>query len=175
MSLTIQVHNSCGMLTVRSRSYLPVPGASGEIQISNYDTGSVSPLTNPTITFSGGGGYGSLNIDVDNLSDANGLYKICLIEGGVEQVCKPVLISCNVDCCLTDLTNELLACACDCPKCASTLAKAQKIFLLLQSARSAVELAQTADGSVNMGYYKDILNKYKKAVELCDSSCGCDC
>jgi len=69
----------------------------------------------------------------------------------------------------------LLACACDCPRCASTLAKAQKIFLLLRSAQSAVELAQTVEGSVNMGYYIDILNKYKKAVELCGSLCGCDC
>ena len=174
MSLTIQVHNSCKVLTVRSKSYLPVPGASGEIQISNYDTGAVvSP--NVAINFSGGGGYGVVNIDVDTLSSANGLYKICLIEGGNEQVCKPVLISCNVDCCLTDLTNTLLECACDCPKCASTLAKAQKIFLLLRSAQSAVELAQTVDGSVNMGYYIDILNKYNKAVELCGSLCGCDC
>ena len=65
--------------------------------------------------------------------------------------------------------------ACDCPKCATTLAKAQKIFLLLQSAQSAVDLANTTEGSVNMGYYKDILKKYEKAVELCDSSCGCDC
>ena len=51
----------------------------------------------------------------------------------------------------------------------------QKIFLLLQSALSAVDLANTMEGSVNMGYYIDILKKYKKAVELCDSSCGCDC
>jgi hypothetical protein len=174
MSLTIQVHNSCKVLTVRSKSYLTPPGTAGEIQISNYDTGAVvSP--NVAINFSGGGGYGVVNIDVDTLPTANGLYKVCLLEDGDEQVCKPVLISCNVDCCLTDLTNELLACACDCPRCASTLAKAQKIFLLLRSAQSAVELAQTVEGSVNMGYYIDILNKYKKAVELCGSLCGCDC
>jgi len=41
MSLTIQVHNSCKVLTVRSKSYLTPPGTAGEIQISNYDTGAV--------------------------------------------------------------------------------------------------------------------------------------
>ena len=174
MALNIKVHNSCQLLVIRSNSYLSTPGSSGEISIMNYDTADmVSP--NAIINFSGSGGYGVVNIDIDTLPSTSGLYKVCLIEGGVEQVCKPVLINCNVDCCITKLTNELLACACDCPKCATALAKAQKIFLLLQSAISAVELANTTEGSVNTGYYIDILDKYKKSVELCDSTCGCDC
>ena len=174
MSLSINVHDSCEVLIIRAQSYLDPPGTSGEISIMNYDTDDfLSP--NVAIQFSGGGGYGVVHIDTDSLPAPYGLYKVCLIEGDEEQVCKPVLIHCNVDCCITKLTNELLACACDCPKCATTLAKAQKIFLLLQSAISAVELANTVEGSVNTGYYIDILNKYKKAVELCDSTCGCDC
>ena len=174
MSLHISVHDSCEILVIRAKSYLDPAGTSGEISIMNYDTGDfLSPNVN--IQFSGSGGYGVVHIDTSSLPSQYGLYRICLIENGDEQVCKPVLIHCNVDCCITKLTNELLACACDCPKCATTLAKAQKIFLLLQSAISAVELSNTIEGSVNTGYYIDILNKYKKAVELCDSTCGCDC
>ena len=172
MSLSVQVHTSCEFLTIRSKSYLDPGGTDGTITITHYDTGA---SISTTIYFSGSGGYGVITVPIDNLSSQYGLYKICLIEDEEEQICKPVLISCDIDCCLTDLVNELLACACDCPKCASTLAKAQKIFLLLQSAQSAVDLANTTEGSVNMGYYKDILKKYEKAVELCDSSCGCDC
>ena len=172
MSLNVQVHTSCEFLTVRSKSYLDPAGTDGTIKITNYDTG--GSISVP-IYFTGSGGYGVVTVPTDNLPSQYGLYKICLIEDGEEQMCKPVLIACDVDCCLTDLVNELLACACDCPKCATSLAKAQKIFLLLQSAQSAVDLANTMEGAVNMGYYKDILNKYKKAVELCDSSCGCDC
>ena len=56
---------------------------------------------------------------------------------------------------------------------AKTMAKAQKVFLLLQSAQSAVEIASTDVN--NTGYYKDILAKYNKAKEICDNSCGCDC
>ena len=53
------------------------------------------------------------------------------------------------------------------------MAKAQKIFLLLQSAQSAVEIAGTDVN--NTGYHRDILDKYNKAKEICDNSCGCDC
>tara|TARA_R110002012_G_scaffold197044_1_gene365563 strand:+ start:477 stop:989 length:513 start_codon:yes stop_codon:yes gene_type:complete len=170
MSFNVKVSNDCKILVIHGKSY--VSGSSGEISITNVDTGAAI-FPNPVIVFSGANNVGSVHIDIGTFPSPNGLYKICLIENSVEQVCKPILIHCDLDCCLTKLTNELLACACDCPKCSTTLAKAQKIFLLLQSALSTVSIA-SADSS-NQGYYTDILNKYKKAVELCDSSCGCDC
>ena len=170
MALNINVTNDCKFLVVRGKSY--INGSSGEIQVTHYETGStMSP--NAVINFNGVNGSGVVNITTETLPNPNGLYQICLIENNTEQICLPVLIHCDLDCCLTKLTNELLACACDCPRCAITLAKAQKIFLLLQSANSNVAIA-TAD-PYNEGYYIDILRKYKKAVELCDSSCGCDC
>jgi len=170
MALNVQVTNNCKFITITAKSY--INGSTGEIFIQNVDTGALmSP--NRTIAFTGNNGTGKVTISVSDLPTLNGLYKICLIENGTEQVCKPMLIHCNLDCCLTKLTNELLDCACDCPKCSTTLAKSQKIFLLLQSAISTVSLASTV--SANTGYYEDILEKYKKALELCDSSCGCDC
>ena len=168
--LHVQVHTSCEFLTIRTKSY--INASSGTITITHYDTGAIYSTT---IYFSGQGGYGVITIPTSVLSSQYGLYKVCLIEEGEEQTCNPVLIACDIDCCLTDLVNELLACACDCPKCASSLAVAQKVFLLLQAANSSATLASATYGSTNPGYYQDISNKYQKAVELCDTSCGCDC
>ena len=70
------------------------------------------------------------------------------------------------------MTNELIDCSCDCARCSKTLAKAQKIYLLLESAASAVEIAADTQSDA---YYQDILSKYKKAREICDNNCGCDC
>ena len=119
-----------------------------------------------------GSGKGSINIPTDNLPTANGVYRACLSESGIEYSCIPILMHCDIDCCLVKLTNELIDCSCDCPRCASALAKAQKVFLLLKSAESAVEIAGATQSS---GYFEDISAKYLKAKEICDNSCGCDC
>ena len=89
-----------------------------------------------------------------------------------------VLLHCDIDCCLTKLTNELIDCSCDCAKCASSLAKAQKIFLLLNSASYAVKQASSSislNPGASSGHLLDANSKYLKATEVCDNSCGCDC
>tara|TARA_R100000315_G_C5165842_1_gene95613 strand:- start:54 stop:362 length:309 start_codon:yes stop_codon:yes gene_type:complete len=99
-----------------------------------------------------------------------------LEENGIIVSSKALLIHCDIDCCIVKLTNELLACECDCPKCSSALAKAQKVFLLLQSANAKVdEVNSEPRGSTVTGHYEDISDKYKKAREICDGSCGCEC
>ena len=167
MSLSIKVLNSCKFLQVRANRY-DSSVTTADVVIteveSNASYTAVMTYTN--------NGKGKILIPIDNLSASNGAFEICLVEGGIEQVCKPVLIHCNIDCCLTKLTNELLDCACDCPRCATSLAKAQKIYLLLKSAESAESLGQS---TANTGYLRDILSKYNKAKEICDNSCGCDC
>ena len=168
MAFNVSVHNSCKIVTVRAKAYT---GAStADIVFTDLNSGAVYTST---VTYSAG--LAQQNVPVANLPAANGAYKVCLKEGGVEQACRALLINCDIDCCLAKLTNELIECACDCPKCASALAKAQKIFLLLQSAISSVGLTYTSSGGFNSGYYQDILSKYLKAKELCDNSCGCDC
>ena len=72
--------------------------------------------------------------------------------------------------------DELLDCNCDCTKCASQLADAQKIFLLIKAAES--ELAAYAKGGVLLNTEAVIANaekKYNKAVEMCGGHCGCNC
>ena len=168
MALNASVQNSCKFLSIRGSRYDALV-TSATIQITNIDDNSVYTTSMTYNT----AGKGSIVVPTANLSSTSGVYEICLIEGGVSQICKPLLLHCDIDCCLTKLTNELLDCACDCPKCASSLAKAQKVFLLLKSASSAEELGQA--NPTNQGYYTDILSKYKKAKEICDNSCGCDC
>jgi len=86
-------------------------------------------LYSATLSFTGTDSIGRINLDtLANLGAKNGLFIVRLIEDGTEQVRKPLLNHCDIDCCLAKLTNELLACECDCAKCASSLAKAQKIF-----------------------------------------------
>ena len=74
-----------------------------------------------------------------------------------------------------DLYYYLIDCACDCPKCASSLAKAQKIMLLLKSAEYSLGQSNIVPNTLQTGYITDAHNKYTKAREICDNSCGCDC
>ena len=168
-SFNVHVVNSCKFLSVTAMRY-DNNSTSADIEIINMETGD----SNTFNMAYGASGQGQVHIPLS--SDSNGVYRVCLHEGGFSYICIPIMIHCDIDCCLTKLTNELLDCACDCPKCSSALAKAQKIFLLLKSAESAVEIAQSGTTiSRSVGYFTDILLKYKKAKEICDNSCGCDC
>ena len=110
-----------------------------------------------------------------DLNNPKGVIKVSYEINGNLLDENAVLLACDIDCCLTKLTNELIDCACDCPKCASSLAKAQKIMLLLKSAEYALIQADNAELGNQEGFIKDADSKYKKAFELCDASCGRDC
>tara|TARA_Y100001938_G_scaffold21293_1_gene27334 strand:+ start:3718 stop:4230 length:513 start_codon:yes stop_codon:yes gene_type:complete len=170
MAFNITVVNACKFLSVRAKSF--TGAGSAQVDFKDLNTGTVY---SQTLTYSGNPLSGQMNVNVSNLPAANGVYEVGLYENSVEVARRPLIIHCDIDCCLAKLTNELIDCACDCPKCSSALAKAQKVFLLLQSAISTVGLASTTTGSFNSGYYQDILEKYKKARSICDNSCGCEC
>jgi hypothetical protein len=168
MAFNVNVTNSCKIITISGGRYVP-SSTTADIILHHMESG-VS--TTVVMNYDAGTGRGRINIPTSTLTSALGVYKVCLEEGGVEYSCKPILLHCDIDCCLTKLTNELLDCSCDCPRCSVALAKAQKIFLLLQSAMSSVEIAGANQSN---SYYQDIQKKYKKAREICDNSCGCDC
>ena len=170
MGFIVQSLNACTVISVNADSY--TGHAPAEIKFTELDTGSVYTQI---LNYSGSPLSGQTNILVSDLPASNGAYKVSLYESGAEVARRPLLLHCDIDCCLSKLTNELIDCACDCPKCSSALAKAQKVFLLLQSALSSAELATTQLGSRNSGYYTDILEKYLKAKSICDNSCGCNC
>ena len=172
MGLNVNSVSACSYIAISARSY--ISGTTGTIQVLDYPAQAV--LYSTTIAFTGPGGIGRVNLSADdNLGYRNGLFIVSLIEDGIEQVRKPLLNHCDIDCCLAKLTNELLACACDCAKCATALAKAQKIFLLLDAANTAISLIDQPNQYATGAYLEDIYDKYTKAKELCDATCGCDC
>ena len=169
MAFSIKSANSCNNVIINVGS---VTGAtSGTITLTSISSngGSISTPVN----FSGV--VTTVVLNIDDLPVSSGVYKIDVEENGSDVYSKALLINCDIDCCLTKLTNELIDCACDCPKCASSLAKAQKIMLLLKSAEYALIQADNAELGNQEGFIKDADSKYKKAFELCDASCGCDC
>ena len=145
----------------------------GEIQLT--DINGAYLMSNTNITIPTQYAVTTITIPVDSLSITNGLINIEFYDGSTSISTYPVLLHCDIDCCLSKLTNELIDCACDCAKCASSLAKAQKIFLLIKSAEYALAQTQIANPGNISGYLIDAHNKYMKAKQICDDSCGCDC
>jgi len=141
-------------------------------------TSSILSVPNPTFTIPPNSGPISYPIPLSDLSISNGVVNVVISLGAPganvydEQA---VLIHCDIDCCLSKLTNELITCSCDCAKCASSLAKAQKVFLLLKSADYAIVQANDAVSGLKAGFLQDAISKYLKAKEVCDDSCGCNC
>ena len=170
MALDINITNFCNDVSL---AIIPIsPATSGKVTITSL-TSNISKKY--SVTFSGP----TTNLVIASASlpnDGEGAYMVKLEENGETTHSKAMLIHCNIDCCLTKLTNELLACDCDCPRCSKALAKAQKVYLLLQSAIAKVdEVNSLRDLGNETGYFDDIQEKYKKAKEICDGSCGCDC
>ena len=173
LKTSITVISSCKYLFITSSAY--TPGALGaEVYIRNLETGTTSSTSPYTITYNGANNTGQVMVNIEDLPGAGGVFEITIVEDGATVAKKLVLIHCDIDCCLVKLTNELIDCACDCARCSTALAKAQKIFLLLNSAKTAVENYNEIT-ITNSGYAVDAMNKYKKAKEICDATCGCDC
>ena len=145
MALSIHVTDNCKYLTVNI-NYTTTSSVTVNLSILDYNGVNIAGTLTPSFTVTSGSAPINYPIPVDDL-----------------------------DCCLTKLTNELLECACDCLKCNSVLAKAQKIFLLIKSADYALSQINVLNPGSIAGYLLDAQNKYTKAKEICDESCGCDC
>jgi hypothetical protein len=165
----VNVISSCKYLFVKGNSYTGANEATLKIK-PLHAQGSTEVYT----LIYASNNAGQIMINIPDLPFSGGVYEIDIIENATSVAKKLVMIHCDIDCCLVKLTNELLDCECDCAKCASSLAKAEKIYLLLHSANTAIELFNNVNTS-NSGYALDAANKYKKAKELCDASCGCNC
>jgi len=105
----------------------------------------------------------------------NGVYTVQFYDTVTSTVTasSSIVVACDIDCCIAKQVNELIDCACECHRCSKALAKAQEVYLLLYSAKTAagkVDISTAAGG-----YQQDAYNKYKKAKELCDLTCGCNC
>jgi len=175
MALSLNAADSCKYLSVLI-NYTVTGTTILKLEITDAIGTNIAGPVNPVFTINPGSGPISYPIPVTDLSITNGIVTVILkTQAGNEINRESVLLHCDIDCCLTKLTNELIDCACDCAKCASSLAKAQKIFLLIQSADYALIQANDASSSSRPGFIQDANSKYLKAKEICDDSCGCDC
>ena len=176
MALSLNAASSCKYLSVII-NYTVTSATNVILDIVNKDGVNIAGSVNPLFTIQPGSGPISYPITVSNLSVNNGLVTVILkLQSNNNEIGRrSVLLHCDIDCCLTKLTNELIDCACDCTKCSTSLAKAQKVFLLLQSADYAVVQANDAAPGARPGFLEDANSKYLKAKEVCDDSCGCDC
>ena len=175
-ALTVDTTNDCNYINTVvtfADNNAPFP-LTGNIVFRNMGGTVLNPSPITAVLTSSGDSI-SIVTPTEDLGSPSGVIKITYeINGNVVDE-NAVLLACDIDCCLTKLTNELIDCGCDCTKCASSLAKAQKIFLLIKSSEYALVQADNAELGNQEGYIKDADNKYKKAFELCDNSCGCDC
>tara|TARA_R110002020_G_scaffold466708_1_gene689430 strand:- start:3381 stop:3905 length:525 start_codon:yes stop_codon:yes gene_type:complete len=174
MPLTATVSRDCNFIDIevnyQSANSYPMVGL---LEFSDVNGSSLGSMT---VTIPSQYAGASTVMPTSSLSITNGLVNIEFLDSNNNVIYTyPVLIHCDIDCCLAKLTNELIDCACDCAKCASSLAKAQKIFLLIKSAEYALAQAQSANAGNISGYLLDAHNKYMKARQICDDSCGCNC
>lgn len=177
MALTVTSTRDCKFIssTVTYNNPAASYPMTGYLIFTDYAGNSILS-SSPSITIANSGGNASVVTPVDNLSISNGVVKIEFYDSSnILDGTGSVLLHCDIDCCLAKLTNELIDCACDCARCASSLAKAQKVFLLIKSAEYALTQANLTSGTTQTGYLEDAYNKYTKAKEICDNSCGCDC
>jgi|TARA_R100000030_G_scaffold35653_2_gene26570 hypothetical protein len=175
MALTVAASPTCEQINIVADYYSASTSAILTFGVVNASGSSVLNITSPNFTVTATSGPITYPLLVSDLSMSNGIFTIVSYIDGAEQDRKSVLLACDIDCCLAKLTNELIDCACDCAKCSTTLAKAQKIMLLLKSSEYSLKQGNTVGTTLQTGYIQDANNKYTKAREVCDNSCGCDC
>lgn len=175
MALTVAASNTCEQINIIADYYSASTSANLTFSALNASGQSILNITSPSFTVTASSGPITYPLLVSDLSITNGIVTIVSYINGAEMDRKSVLLNCDIDCCLTKLTNELIDCACDCAKCSSVLAKAQKIMLLLKSAEYSLKQSNNVLTTLKAGYIADANNKYTKAREVCDNSCGCDC
>ena len=177
MALTLNAADSCKYLSVIINYPVAAP-LIVKLKITDGVGNNIAGGINTTFTLNPGAGAISYPIPVVNLGANYGIVTVTLVTVSTSTELSPptsTLLHCDIDCCLTKLTDELIDCACDCARCSTALAKAQKIFLLLQSANYAIIQANDGLSSARPGFIKDANSKYNKAKEICDESCGCNC
>ena len=175
MALTETASNTCEQINIIADYYSASTSATLTFDALNASGVSVLSINSPQFTVTSTSGIISYPLLVSDLSLTHGVVTIVSYINGAEKDRRTVLLPCDIDCCLAKLTNELIDCACDCAKCATSLAKAQKIMLLLKSAEYSLKQSNRVVTTLQTGYITDANNKYTKAREICDNSCGCDC
>ena len=107
----------------------------------------------------------TLDAIIESVTSFNGIFKFTINDGS-ETATIYSIGTCSVDCCLANLIQDNLECACTTENCCEDIKKAEKIFILIKGA-----IVDAANGDIASAQLK-----YTKATELCDTtSCNCNC
>jgi|TARA_R110000782_G_scaffold8677_7_gene28123 hypothetical protein len=176
MSLQVSASNSCDQINIIADYYSASTTTALTFAILNAQGQNILGISSPSFSVTATSGVLSIPFFTADLTQDRGVVTVVSFINGAEKDRQTTILHCDIDCCLAKLTNELIDCSCDCARCSKTLAKAQKVMLLLKSAEYSVNQANTISNQPFMtGYITDAHNKYTKAREVCDNSCGCDC
>lgn len=163
MGLSVKITNDCKNIIIG------VSGAnasSGEITVTNGShvyTKTVVATENISIL-----------ISTADVGVKNGVFTVDFSEDSVSRFQSAVIGNCDILCCLAKKVDKLIACNADCAKCASELAEAQQIFLLMKSAETELS-SMTGGVSNSLAIIENAAKKYNKAAEICGGHCGCNC
>jgi hypothetical protein len=143
------------------KSVIITPDTTGTFTLlyDNHITG--TSYLSDSISTTGGVDFEVLSDDIGEV--LNGVITIEVAE--TDEVVQ-LVGHCEIDCCVAGLLQKVINCDCECDKCDEDLHTAQKIRLLVESAKYA------AYSTANL---TDAVNKYKKAKEFCDAECSCGC
>jgi|TARA_B110000908_G_scaffold127905_1_gene150136 hypothetical protein len=175
MSLQAVASNTCEQINIISDYYSASTSTVLTFGVVDASNTNILNITSPNFAVTASSGVVSYPLLVSDLNLKRGVVTVVSYINGAEKDRRSVLLNCDIDCCLSKLTNELIDCSCDCARCSKTLAKAQKVMLLIKSAEYAVKQSNKVITTLQTGYITDASNKYNKAREVCDNSCGCDC
>lgn len=178
MALNITPTNDCNQLSItvtysNNQATYPLTGT-----FDVRSVGGASSILNipiPSFQITSSGGSAQRLVAASDLAISSGVFEVVFQVAGTTVETGYSLFHCDIDCCLAKLTNELIDCACDCERCSKALANAQKVFLLIKAADFALVQASQASAGTQSGYITDANNKYNKAREICDETCGCNC
>lgn len=154
MILTAEIAPNC-------KSIVIVPDTTGTFTLRYENFISETTYLSDSISTTEGVAFELTSDDIGEV--LNGVITIKVIE--TEEVVQ-VLGHCEIDCCVAGFLQKVINCDCECDKCDDDLHTAQKIRLLIESAKYA---------SYSTANLTDAVNKYKKAKEFCDAECSCGC
>lgn len=163
MGLSVKITNDCKSLII---GIAETGNTAGTITITNGSsvyTQNVSASINT-----------SMLIATADVGVKNGVFNVDYSENGSSMFQSAVIGNCDILCCLAKKVDKLIACNADCAKCASELAEAQQIFLLMKSAETELS-SMTGGVSNSLAIIENAAKKYNKAAEICGGHCGCNC
>lgn len=167
MALSVKITNDCKTIIVG----VTAGSSSGKEKVGTIKVTNGSNTYELTVS---PGAVVSTKIATSLVGVENGVFYVEYLEDGITVFQSGVIGNCDVLCCLAKKVDKLLDCSADCTKCASELAEAQQIFLLMKSAET--ELSSMNGGLSNsLAVIDNAAKKYNKAVEICGGHCGCNC